>query len=149
VTTVRRLHPSDREQWDRLWAGYLEFYGHALPPGVSATTFARLTAGSGPLVGLVAENGDGQLVGFAHLVFHPSTWAETEYCYLEDLFVEPTGRRGGVGQALVAETYAEADRRDAEKVYWQTESGNREARALYDRVARDTGFLVYARPERS
>jgi len=147
VSTVRHLRPCDREQWDRLWAGYLAFYEHVLAAGLSDLAFERLTAEGGPLLGLVAEGEDGRVVGFAHLVFHPSTWARTEYCYLEDLFVDPGARRSGVAGALLDATYAEADRRGAEKVYWQTEARNREARAFYERIAQDTRYVVYARPE--
>lgn len=144
---VRALAPPDRPSWSRLWDAYLVFYEHELAPEVSDDTFARLTAGSGPLLGLIATNEEGTALGFANLVFHPSTWARTEYCYLEDLYVDASARRSGVARALIAETYSQADARGAEKVYWQTQRGNREARALYEEIASDTGYLVYERPE--
>ncbi len=145
MTAVRRLTFSDRDAWDGLWAGYLEYYEHVLAAEVTDAVFAQLSAGSGPVTGLVAEGDDGGPVGFAHLVFHPSTWALEGYCYLEDLFVDPAARRTGVAQALIAGAYAEADRRGAAKTYWQTQEGNREGRALYDQVARRNGYLVYER----
>lgn len=146
MTAVRRLVPSDREAWQELWAGYLEFYEKVLAPEVTDAVFAQLSAESGVLTGLIAEDGDGRSVGFANLVFHPSTWALEDYCYLEDLFVDPAARRTGVARALIAATYAEADRRGAAKTYWQTHEGNREGRALYDQVAERDGYLVYERP---
>jgi len=59
-----------------------------------------------------------------HLLFHPSTWSATSYCYLEDLFVSPSVRGGGVGCALIEATYDEADRQGAERVYWLTAHDN-------------------------
>lgn len=146
MTVVRRLATSDREAWDGLWAGYLKFYEHVLAPEVTEAVFAQLCAEGGPFTGLIAEGADGQPAGFAHLVFHPSTWALEDYCYLEDLFVEPAARRTGVARALIAATYDEADRRGAAKTYWQTQEGNREGRTLYDQVATRSGYLVYERP---
>lgn len=146
MTAVRRLAPSDRDAWDRLWAGYLEYYEKVLAPEVTDAVFAQLAAESGTLAGFIADGDDGQPVGFANLVFHPSTWALGDYCYLEDLFVDPTARRAGVARALISATYAEADRRGAAKTYWQTQEGNREGRALYDQVAERSGYLVYERP---
>jgi GNAT superfamily N-acetyltransferase len=147
VITVRRLTPADRDAWDRLWAGYLTYYEQVLAPEVTDAVFARLTEESGAFAGLVAEDGDGRPVGLANLVFHPSTWALEDYCYLEDLFVDPPARRSGIARALIAATYAEADRRGAVKTYWQTQEGNREGRALYDQLAVRSGYLVYERPE--
>jgi GNAT superfamily N-acetyltransferase len=146
VTTVRRLRPSDRDGWERLWAGYLLYYEQVLAPEVTDAVFGQLTADSGAFVGLIAEDGNGRPVGLANLVFHPSTWALGDYCYLEDLFVDPAARRSGIARALIAATYAEADRREAAKTYWQTQEGNREGRALYDQVAERSGYLVYERP---
>ena len=61
----------------------------------SDATFARLCEPDGDLVGLLAVDPDGRALGLAHLVFHPSTWTETPYCYLEDLFVDRAGRGSG------------------------------------------------------
>lgn len=80
-----------------------------------------------------------------HLLFHPSTWSATSYCYLEDLFVSPSVRGGGVGCALIEATYDEADRQGAERVYWLTAHDNAAARRLYDAVAAVTPFVVYRR----
>ena len=100
---------------------------------------------SDDVVGLVAEGDDGALLGFAHLVFHPSTWSTAPYCYLEDLFVSPAARGTATARDLVAAAYAEADRRGAARTYWQTQQYNGAARSLYDQVGRVTSFIVYER----
>jgi len=48
------------------------------------------------------------LIGFAHYLLHRSTWAQVCYCYLEDLFVEPSARGSGAGRALIAAVEAAA-----------------------------------------
>jgi len=50
-----------------------------------------------------------------------------------------------VGRALIAAVYREADLRGADRVYWLTHETNVGARALYDRVARRSGFIHYTR----
>jgi GNAT superfamily N-acetyltransferase len=137
------LQRSDFEEWLPLWRAYLRFYRAELSEDVTASTFERLARGS--LVGLVAENGDGTLVGLAHLVFHASTWSTEPYCYLEDLFVSPEARGSSVATDLFAAVYEEADRRGAAKTYWQTQQYNGRARSLYDQVGHVTSFIVYER----
>ena len=141
---IRPVRPQDREQWRALWSGYLRFYRQHLPAEVPDGTFARLVDPSAPLHGLVAERG-GALVGFVHYLFHATSWSLRESCYLEDLYVEPTLRGGGVGRALIRAVYAAADRAQAATVYWLTQEFNAEARALYDTLARRTSFIRYER----
>ena len=139
---VRRLDAADRPRWEPLWKGYLTFYEHALDDATTELTWSRLVGEDPALVGLVAEEGD-DLVGLCHLVLHPSTWSVAPYCYLEDLFVRPDCRLGGVGRSLVAAAVVEAQLAGASKLYWQTHESNATARHLYDRVAEHRGFLVY------
>jgi len=86
---------------------------------------------------------DGRLMGFAHYLFHRSTWAHQRYCYLEDLFVAEAARGHGLGRALIEAVYAKAAAADASRVYWLTHSSNAQARALYDQVADNLGFIQY------
>ena len=144
MAEVRPLRPNDRKQWDALWAGYLRFYRHHLAAEVTEGAFARLTDPTSRLHGLVAER-DGALVGLVHYQFHPSTWALRDYCYLEDLYVDPAARGHGVGRALIRAVYAEADRAGAANVYWLTQEFNADGRALYDTLARRTSFIRYER----
>src|SRR5215475_9199792 len=81
----------------------------------------------------------------AHIVFHRSTWSATWYCYLEDLFVDPTRRKTGAGRALIEAVYRAADARQCTRTYWVTDASNATARALYDRVAGKEPFVQYRR----
>ncbi len=144
--TVRRLESSDRERWLELWAAYLAFYREPLSDEVTEFTFARLRDSEQGLLGLVAADASERLIGFAHLVFHPSTWSEKGYCYLEDLYVDPAARGGRVSRALFDAIFAEASARGATHTYWHTQQFNGAARSLYDIVGRLTSQVVYEHP---
>jgi GNAT superfamily N-acetyltransferase len=78
---------------------------------------------------------DGQIVGLAHYIFRPSTWEIEDFCYLEDLYVDPKVRGGGVGRALINELEKIATQAGSERLYWTTAPDNEVARKLYDKVA--------------
>lgn len=140
---VRRFRDDDREAWDELWRGYLRFYRADVSDAVTDAAFARLREERDGMLGLVAVDESDRPIGLAHLVFHPSTWSETRYCYLEDMFVSPAARGGGIAHALFDAVYAAARERGAEKVYWHTQQYNGAARSLYDTVGHLTSFIVY------
>ena len=142
---VRALRKADRPEWEKLWAGYLEFYESHLAPEVTDTTFERLIAPTEPMFGLVAEDERGVLLGFVHCVLHRGTWSVEDHCYLEDLFVASEARGHGVGRALIEAVYARADELKLSRVYWMTHETNATARKLYDQIAERSGFIQYRR----
>jgi GNAT superfamily N-acetyltransferase len=142
--SIRRITTDDRAGWDPLWSAYCAFYRAEVEADITSHTFARLSEGT-DLIGLVAVDDAGGLVGFAHALFHGSTWSLRGYCYLEDLYVAPTHRGGRVARALIEAVYEQADARGAERVYWHTQEFNAPARSLYDSLARRTSFIVYRR----
>lgn len=144
-TLIRPLTDADAADWRRLWADYLAFYDTRLAPQVADATFRRLLDPAEPMAGLIAER-DGRVVGIANILFHRHGWMLADACYLQDLFVAPDARRGGVGRALIAAVYALADARGAGSVYWLTNSHNAPARALYDSLGAATAFVKYIRP---
>jgi GNAT superfamily N-acetyltransferase len=142
---IRQARPEDRAAWEPLWAGYLEFYNFELPRAITDTTWSRFHDPAEPMTCLVAEDSDGSLIGFTHLVFHRGTWAIGDFCYLEDLFVAEAARGRGAARALIEAVYTLADQRGLERVYWLTHETNTTARKLYDQVARHLGFIQYRR----
>ena len=142
---IRPIKENDFDSWRELWIQYLRFYRAELTEETTRHTFERLTAERDELVGLVAVGKGSDLVGFAHLVFHPSTWSERPYCYLEDLFVSRSVRGGSVAKELISAVYQEADRQKAARVYWHTQQYNGAARSVFDQIAHPTSFVVYQR----
>jgi GNAT superfamily N-acetyltransferase len=142
---IRLVAKGDFAAWRELWQGYLDFYRAVLSEEATLTTFDRLVGRVEGFTGFVAEDGPGRLLGFAHVVFHPSTWSTGPYCYLEDLFVEPSARGSSTAGDLIAAVYVEADRRGVTRTYWHTQQYNSAARSLYDQLAHPTSFMVYER----
>ena len=141
-TAVRPVRPGDRQTWEPLWQGYLTFYEASLASNVTDATWRRFFDPLEPLGALVAER-SGRLIGFAHYLLHRSTWAPICYCYLEDLFVEPSARGSGAGRALIAAVEAAARDAGASRLYWMTHETNQTAQQLYNQVAERPGFVQY------
>ncbi len=147
MLTTRAIEPADRLAWEPLWDGYNAFYGRegatALAPAITEATWGRFFDPAEPVFGFVAES-QGQLVGLTHCLYHRSTTRLELTCYLQDLFTAPSHRGQGVGRALI-QAVAERARTDGiRRVYWQTHETNATGRALYDKVAKHHGFIVYA-----
>jgi len=144
---IRPIRAADRAAWMPLWQGYNAFYGRAgataLPDAVTEATWQRFFDAAEPVFALVAER-DGELLGLTHYLFHRSTTRIEPTCYLQDLFTAPTQRGGGVARALIGGVYDAARAAGVKRVYRQTHETNTTARLLYDKVATNFGFLVYA-----
>jgi GNAT superfamily N-acetyltransferase len=140
---IRPLTAADKEAWLPLWQGYLAFYNATLPPDLHDITFARLTGGTEPMGGFLALDDEGRAIGLVHWLTHRTTWSAKLTCYLQDLFVSPDVRGGGHGRALIEAVHDRARGMDCTRVYWLTQEGNAMARVLYDKVAVNSGFIVY------
>ncbi len=143
---IRPVQSSDFNQWKPLWDGYNAFYGRtdetALPDEITQRTWARFFDAYEPVHALVADQA-GQLLGLVHYIFHRSTISLTTNCYLQDLFTLQAARGKGVGRALIEEVYRRAQQAGSGRVYWHTHETNATARLLYDKVAENSGFVVY------
>ncbi len=144
---VRPVRRSDHAAWLPLWEGYNAFYGRegatALPDSITQATWARFFTEAEPVRALVAEH-EGRLVGLAHHLFHRSTTRLHDVCYLQDLFTAESVRGRGAGRALILATFEAARAAGCSRVYWHTQATNAAGRALYDKVARHHGFIVYS-----
>lgn len=143
MTSIAPITSADHAEWLALWNGYLTFYEEDLDDTTTATTFDRIVRADSGVHGAIARDDDGTAVGIVHWLTHPSTWATTDYTYLEDLFVAPGVRGGGVGRALIAHVRGWAEQHGSAKVYWLTAESNATARVLYDRVASRSGMIHY------
>ena len=144
--TIRPVARQDYDAWLPLWDGYNKFYGRfgktALPIEITRMTWARFFDAYEPVHALVAES-EGKLVGLVHYLFHRSTTLIEPNCYLQDLFTDERTRGKGVGRALIEAVYERARVAGCGRVYWLTHETNATARKLYDKVAENTGFIVY------
>ena len=87
---------------------------------------------------VIAETRDGDAgwepAGFAlfHLTF--STWECRPGIWLEDLYVPPTGRRAGVGGALIAHLAQITVKRGYTRLQWAALDWNQLALDFYDKI---------------
>jgi GNAT superfamily N-acetyltransferase len=143
---VRSICKDDFPSWIPLWNGYNAFYGRtgptALSADITAITWSRFFDSNEPVHAVVAES-DGKLIGLAHYLFHRSTTSQGDTCYMQDLFTDESARGLGAGRALIEEVYRRALAAGCPGIYWHTHATNATARALYDKVADMTGFIVY------
>jgi GNAT superfamily N-acetyltransferase len=142
---LRDATHADETAFRALWHQYLAFYKVTLAPEVTAATWARLLDPTSPVKARLAVL-DGQVMGFAIHLHHPSTWVATEDCYLEDLFVAPEARGHGLGRALIDDLVALARAKGWSRLYWHTEETNTRARALYGQYVASDGHVRYRMP---
>jgi GNAT superfamily N-acetyltransferase len=144
---VRAIERRDHAEWRPLWDGYNAFYGRkdstALPEPITQATWERFFKAEEPVHALVATEA-GRVVGMAHYLFHRSTTRLHDVCYLQDLFTAIPYRGRGVGRLLIQAVYDAARAEGSSRVYWMTQTTNEAGRALYDKVARHHGFIVYS-----
>lgn len=79
---------------------------------------------------LVVENDQAEIVGFALYYTSYSTW-KGRCLYLEDFYVLPEFRRGGIGAELFTLVVDEAKRRGVKRMDWQVLEWNEPALAFY------------------
>ena len=90
--------------------------------------------GAHPAAEAVIAEREGQAVGFA--LFHGtfSTWECQAGIWLEDLYVPPQHRRGGVGSRLFAHVASVAVQRGCPRLEWTALEWNTPALSFYERV---------------
>lgn len=83
--------------------------------------------------GLVIEAG-GEPVGYAFFFTTFSTWECRPGIWLEDVFVRPQHRRGGIGHAVLAHIAQIAVQRDCARLDWCALEWNQPALSFYDKL---------------
>lgn len=79
---------------------------------------------------LVVENDALEVVGFALYYQSYSTW-KGRCLYLEDFYIKPEFRRGGIGSRLFTEVVETAKKRGVKRMDWQVLDWNEPALEFY------------------
>lgn len=141
--SVVRPQPEHRARWERLYAGYAEFYNVEQTPEMRAKVWSWITDPAHEVECLLAVDRAGEPIGLAHFRAFARPLAASTGGYLDDLFVEPTERGGGAARALIAALAEIAKERGWSVVRWLTADDNYRARTLYDKVAKRTHWITY------
>jgi GNAT superfamily N-acetyltransferase len=131
---IRDARPDEVEDVLPLLRAYCDFY-ESNPPDEGLREMARALIGN-PSEGalFIARDADGAAVGVATMDWKWSSTRGSRVGYLEDLFVSPDARGGGVAEALIGACAERCRERGAPVLMWQTATDNDRARAVYDRV---------------
>jgi GNAT superfamily N-acetyltransferase len=131
TTAIRPARPGDEHDILRLIRA-LAAYERA-PDAVETTVDdlrAHLFADAPRVFAHVAERA-GRVVGMAVWFLNYSTWTGRHGIYLEDLFVEPSARGGGVARALLGALAEEARARGCARIDWAVLDWNELAKDTY------------------
>ncbi|MBJ8682185.1 GNAT family N-acetyltransferase [Citrobacter freundii] len=142
TVTIESAEQKDYASWLPLWINYQTFYRTKISDEVTKLTWERFLTPSEPVYCAVAKY-DGKIVGLVHYLFHRSTWAESNYCYLEDLFVSEEVRGQHIGKQLIGYVQQQAKKHHASRLYWHTHETNLRGQRLYDWVAQKSGMIEY------
>lgn len=142
AVTVSPARPEDHAKWRELFAGYAEFYAVELGDAEYEQAWSWIHDPARPTKCLIARDADGTPVGLAHYRPEDSPLMGTRG-FLDDLFVDPAHRGGGVVDALFEALKQAARDEGWSSVRWRTAENNYRARAVYDRHGEKSVFLTY------
>ncbi len=143
---VRRASLDDLPHLVLLYDGYRQFYRQPSDPGL-AERFLRDRLTRGDSVIFLAEGDSGPL-GFTQLYPIFSSISAGPAWILNDLFVAPGARKGGVARALLERARAHGLFTGARWLSLSTEQTNVTAQRLYETLGwvRDTEYYHYELP---
>jgi GNAT superfamily N-acetyltransferase len=141
--TITPLAERHRPDWERLYAGYAEFYKVAQTPEMRATVWNWIHDPAHEVNAVVAEDASGRAVGLAHYRAFARPLSASTGCFLDDLFVDPGQRGKRVADALIEHLAGIARAKGMTVVRWITADDNYRGRGVYDRLARRTTWITY------
>lgn len=142
--SVTAVGVADLDALVPLFAGYLQFYQVPRSAAeIHAFLNERLQRGDAQL--FIARDEQGMAQGFTQLYPLQSSLALAPAWLLSDLFVLPSARRQGVGEALMNAARAYAEAHGACGLQLETAKTNLAGQALYERLGyvRDELYLTY------
>ena len=139
---IREIQLKDREQWEKLYKGYADFYKVEMNNKILETVWKWLNDNNHELKGIGYEI-DGKIVGLAHYRKLLSPLKGKYIGYLDDIFVNPKYRGQKIGEKLINKMKEISKSKGWNLVRWLTHYDNVRAKSLYDRVAKKTNWDVY------
>ncbi|HEX4033932.1 MAG TPA: GNAT family N-acetyltransferase [Solirubrobacteraceae bacterium] len=147
---IERVGSADLDDLLPLMRGYCDFYEVAPSDDELRSLCQALIADpdSAGLQLIARDDAYRTPLGFATIFWSYSTLSATRIAIMNDLYVAPGARRGGVGAALIRACEAECASRDVAILEWQTAHSNTRAQSVYDTfaAAQRSEWLTYTLP---
>jgi len=141
--TVRAVALADESAWRDLYRGYRRFYEMPDDEGALDVVWGWLHDDGHEVSGYVMVDQRGTVGGLAHVRPYARPLSASTGLYLDDLFVDPGLRGGGLGRSLLQFLSVYAAEQGFDVVSWMTAEDNATARGLYDSVATTGPWLTY------
>ena len=139
---IRYLEQNDKENWEKLYIGYANFYKTSMNREILDTLWSWIHNDNHIVNGICYEL-EGKIVGIAHYRTMPRPIRGQYIGFLDDLFVEPDFRRKKIAQKLINHLKSLSKSNNWDGIRWITHSSNDNAKKLYDKIANNTGFELY------
>ncbi|WP_430469489.1 N-acetyltransferase family protein [Thalassospira lucentensis] len=147
MISIQQAEPHHRDGWERLWRQNIVNFGAPdMPDDVIDGLWQRILDPDHAMQAWLAIDGtnDGHtVVGLAHLIIHPHTFSLRNVAYLEDFWVSPDHRGGGIGGHMMTALQKQAKQNDWVRLYWLTAGDNHGAQRLYDRLTNRVDSVLY------
>jgi ribosomal protein S18 acetylase RimI-like enzyme len=139
---VRPAGSSDLDAVSNLIAEFRDWWGKSEPSGQAIRATAARLLEDDRTEFLLAFDDDGEAVGVCQLRYRLSVWTGSYDCWLEDLYVTDSARRGGHGRALVEAGFESARARGCRRIELDVNEQNENALAFYELL----GFTTEPKP---
>ena len=139
---IRNLKETDRQNWEKLFQGYAEFYKVPMNNDILNTVWLWLFDKKHVVNGICYEI-ENKIIAIAHYRTMPRPIKGGYIGFLDDLFVDPGFRRQKIGQKLIKHLKEMTITNDWQTIRWITHSNNEIAKNLYDKIANNTEFDLY------
>jgi ribosomal protein S18 acetylase RimI-like enzyme len=137
---VWRAEPHEAESVARLLVAFRDHLGLDWPsPNAFLAGVERLIEDPATDYLLGAPHADAPPAGIVQLRYRWAVWRAGHDCLLEDLFVDPSARRVGLGRALLDAAVARARERDCRRIELDAAETNEAGLALYRGAGFDDG----------
>ena len=141
--TVNHLTETDKQDWQKLYRGYAEFYNMPMEQNTLDNVWSWIHNNEKEFYGLIARNNKNQAVGLMHFRAMPSPLRGSEVGFLDDLFITPEARGTDVIDLLYKELNDFGSRQGWPFIRWITAENNYRARNVYDKISQKTAWVTY------
>ena len=139
---IREIQLKDKEQWEKLYKGYANFYKVEMNEQILQTVWDWLHNKNHEVDGLVYEINN-SIVALAHYRKMPRPLKGNNIGFLDDLYVDPEHRGKRIGEKILNKLKEISKSKEWNLIRWITRDDNLRAKSLYDRVAQKTTWDLY------